>query len=281
MITASPPIELCRRLLEVPSRAYVAAAAEQIRRILPGDDICWVQCNWDDESFAFWRSSSAARDTAVEQLMPGANENPAVQSLLQVPTDFLPRRMSDLRPRSSEEAAALDIAHEYIGRQQLSMIVDMPTSTVGRSWIATRSSRDFSDDEMDLAARILPALLVLDRLHHPDLAWLPADAKQALTAREHQVVDLLTTGLTAVAIGRILGISQRTVSKHVQNAYNKLGVHDRLLVATGFPRAGRRNTNVVIPKPASAWTSSKHVRLRPAVTQSEPDQRLMESITAG
>lgn len=56
--------------------------------------------------------------------------------------------------------------------------------------------------------------------------------------RQHGLLrSVLSTGMTAAAIGRILGISNRTVSKHIQNAYDKLGVHDRLLVA-----ADRRST---------------------------------------
>lgn len=232
MITAATPLELGRRLLDVPSRDYVSAAADQIRRLLPGDDACWVQCNWDTNSFVFWRNSSSARDAAVERILPGAYANPAVQSYLRGPADLSPRRLSDLRPRTDEEMAALQVAHESIGRQQVSMIVNLPSSTIGEGWIVARDGRDFRDDELDVATWILPVLLVLDRLHQPDLTRTPANLREVLTARELQVIDLLATGLTAVSIGHLLGISHRTVSKHVQNAYGKLGIHDRLLVAT-------------------------------------------------
>jgi DNA-binding NarL/FixJ family response regulator len=41
------------------------------------------------------------------------------------------------------------------------------------------------------------------------------------------VLNLMADGLIATAIGPRLGISQRTVSKHIENIYAKLGTHDR------------------------------------------------------
>ncbi len=50
-----------------------------------------------------------------------------------------------------------------------------------------------------------------------------------LTIREVEIVRMLSLGYTADRIGRATGISPRTVQKHLQNAYSKLGYHDRLL----------------------------------------------------
>lgn len=58
-----------------------------------------------------------------------------------------------------------------------------------------------------------------------------------LSPRERQVIDLLVAGCTAHRIGSVLGISPRTVSKHLQNAYDKLGHHDRLVIAVEHRRA--------------------------------------------
>jgi DNA-binding NarL/FixJ family response regulator len=48
-----------------------------------------------------------------------------------------------------------------------------------------------------------------------------------ITDREQAVLDLMADGLITAAIGRRLGISPRTVSKHMENIYRKLGTHDR------------------------------------------------------
>lgn len=70
---------------------------------------------------------------------------------------------------------------------------------------------------------------VLSAWHHttpPAATVRTTDA--GLTARETAVLALLTTGLTADAIGRRLSVTAHTVRKHQQNLYRKLGTHDRL-----------------------------------------------------
>lgn len=49
-----------------------------------------------------------------------------------------------------------------------------------------------------------------------------------LTPRELAVLALLVEGHTAAAIGRRLTIGERTVQKHLEHTYRKLGVRDRL-----------------------------------------------------
>jgi DNA-binding NarL/FixJ family response regulator len=49
-----------------------------------------------------------------------------------------------------------------------------------------------------------------------------------LTPRELTVLELLADGLVAEAIGRRLSISTRTVNKHLEHVYRKLGTSDRL-----------------------------------------------------
>ncbi|MEV8215459.1 LuxR C-terminal-related transcriptional regulator [Leifsonia sp. NPDC077715] len=61
-------------------------------------------------------------------------------------------------------------------------------------------------------------------------ADLPADSP--LSPREAQALALVGTGLTARAIGYRLGISESTVHKHLEHAYRKLGVTDRVLAVT-------------------------------------------------
>lgn len=48
-----------------------------------------------------------------------------------------------------------------------------------------------------------------------------------LTAREHEVLDLLARGLDNQAIGRRLSINEKTIRNHVSNVFTKLRVADR------------------------------------------------------
>lgn len=59
-----------------------------------------------------------------------------------------------------------------------------------------------------------------------------------LTPREHTILAMLAESRTAESIGRSLGISARTVHKHLENVYRKLGVSDRVAAVTSAHRRG-------------------------------------------
>lgn len=89
----------------------------------------------------------------------------------------------------------------------------------------------FRAGELELAARVWRLLTGLDRQVQAFGALRPApDVARdfRLTPRELTVLGLLVEGLTAGAIGRRLAIGERTVQKHLEHTYTKLGVRDRL-----------------------------------------------------
>ncbi len=76
------------------------------------------------------------------------------------------------------------------------------------------------------------------RRHLHRAAASEAEPASGLTAREREVLELLTQGLGPVEIGRELSISPKTVATHVEHVYTKLGVHTRAqAVASAFRRA--------------------------------------------
>ena len=73
-------------------------------------------------------------------------------------------------------------------------------------------------------------LLVLTKEEHrPPAATCPDDF--GLSKRESEVGRWICTGKTNAEIGAILGISPRTVDKHVEHIFEKLGVETRLAAA--------------------------------------------------
>jgi DNA-binding CsgD family transcriptional regulator len=104
-----------------------------------------------------------------------------------------------------------------------------------RAFILSRSGDDFSEDDVLVARQIQPLLGLLDRQARTLLQTLDAvTSNEGLSGREISVLCLLADGLTAYSISRRLGISERTVHRHLGNLYRKLGVHDRLrAVAVG------------------------------------------------
>lgn len=64
------------------------------------------------------------------------------------------------------------------------------------------------------------------------------DQVESLSPREVEVLRLAAKGLTNKAIGRALGISDRTVQGHLANIYGKLGVGSRTEAVTEALRRG-------------------------------------------
>ncbi|WP_259472005.1 response regulator transcription factor [Streptomyces shenzhenensis] len=119
----------------------------------------------------------------------------------------------------------------------LAVPLPQPTTPI-TGCIVYRSGTDFTDDGILLARRAQPLLVAVDRQRQLLEQWrrlLPGAgspderaADCALTPRETTVLLLLADALTAAAIGRRLGISDRTVHKHVEKIYRKLGTRDRV-----------------------------------------------------
>ena len=63
-----------------------------------------------------------------------------------------------------------------------------------------------------------------------------------LTTREGEVLSWLSKGKTKRDIAQILGLSPRTVDKHLEQIYAKLGVENRTAAAAVATRASRGNT---------------------------------------
>jgi DNA-binding NarL/FixJ family response regulator len=59
-----------------------------------------------------------------------------------------------------------------------------------------------------------------------------------LTAREHQVLELIAQGLDNSTIGVRLGISDRTARNHVSMIFSKLGVNKRAQAIVRAREAG-------------------------------------------
>ncbi len=103
----------------------------------------------------------------------------------------------------------------------------------------SRHDRDFSDDEralLDHSRSFLiqayrNALLYTDALRAAPGPPIEALTALGLTARQAQVLRLVATGISLQDIAVRLGISARTVGKHLERLYRVLGVSDRAAAA--------------------------------------------------
>lgn len=85
----------------------------------------------------------------------------------------------------------------------------------GQYWLDGRPVQNLVQVLRDLAAQTAP----------------PLRKTYGLTARELEVVNLITEGCTNKDIAKTFGISEETVKRHLTNIFNKLGVGNRLELA--------------------------------------------------
>jgi len=144
------------------------------------------------------------------------------------------RRISDSHPRAAFQRLAL--YHEYYRRIGIDHVVAVPVLAsphLVMSFVLNRKGRDFSASECELLNRLQPALANLYRFASMAAAQKRAAENAAsaagagVTPREHEVLRWAAAGKTDRQIAAILGLSARTVQKHLENAYVKLGVENR------------------------------------------------------
>jgi DNA-binding CsgD family transcriptional regulator len=123
----------------------------------------------------------------------------------------------DLREPAAWDALSRSLDHDGVLRVTLA---GAGTTTVGIAM--HREGTGFDDGDRALLARLRPVLgfVVREALAAPG-------PQPALTAREGQILRLVARGESNDAVGLALGISTRTVEKHLEHVYRKLGVRGR------------------------------------------------------
>lgn len=85
---------------------------------------------------------------------------------------------------------------------------------------------------------VMPLNLINAALRQSEREVRPADALNALTPREREVLVQIAEGLTNKEIARQLSVSPATIKAHVERVIAKLGVSDRTQAAVLVARAG-------------------------------------------
>jgi DNA-binding CsgD family transcriptional regulator len=149
--------------------------------------------------------------------------------------DGRPVRRSDLQSTRDYRNSGMyaDVAQK-IGVDQV-LATALATGVGVHVCIAlNRAGPDFTSGAVDLLTRLRPLLARRmarlyanrsDRLAAGGGRTWPGQAD--LTPRQQQVLRLMAGGLTDAVIGRRLGCSPRTVDKHLEHIYRKLGVSCR------------------------------------------------------
>ena len=145
-------------------------------------------------------------------------------------------RISDSMSQSQFRQTPLYV--DYYRRIGLDRALALPLHVDGEllvSFVFNRRGRDFSDRELALLEAMRPSLAALHRRAVGD------DARSAhfgLTPREAEAMRWVGAGKTDRDIADILGISVRTIHKHLQHSFAKLGVENRTAAAMRLGRPG-------------------------------------------
>ncbi|GAA4975423.1 helix-turn-helix transcriptional regulator [Streptomyces hyderabadensis] len=156
--------------------------------------------------------------------------------------DPVPRTAEDLTGSAGwRNSAARSVAREYFGAEHvLGVPCALPAGHSGvlRGCVVYSRTR-FSPAQRAFLHRAQPLLAAVDAHERATVRALERAGRDStdraraygLTRRELAVLLLLGEALPAKAIATRLSISVRTVQKHVQNIYRKLGTKDRMETA--------------------------------------------------
>jgi DNA-binding CsgD family transcriptional regulator len=133
------------------------------------------------------------------------------------------QRISDSLPLEQFRRSAL--YNDYYRRIRIDHAMALPIYVRDGllvSFVLNRTRRDFTDRERALLDVMRPHLARIFRR---------INFLGGLTGRESEVLRWVAAGKSDAQIGAILRISARTVQKHLQNIYDKLGVESRTAAA--------------------------------------------------
>jgi len=170
--------------------------------------------------------------------------------------DLVPQQVADVPsglagPRARAQWAELSRGHGI----EHQLAIPLPPSVQGPRWFVLGRPDAYSAELMRLSRHVQKLIAGLDRqaaalrqwqlrAAHPDAVAVASDVR--LTPRELSVLTLVADGLTAAAVARRLLVAERTVHKHLERAYAKLGVSDRVSAVLRAQRLG------ILPEPALA-----------------------------
>jgi DNA-binding CsgD family transcriptional regulator len=144
------------------------------------------------------------------------------------------RRISDCVSRTQFQCQ--EIYADYYRRIGIDHVVALPVIASGElvmSYVLNRKGSDFNDAECTLLDAMRPALANLYRFSvlASMLPAAPTAQERRLTPREQEILRWVAAGKSDRQIAAIVGAGVRTVQKHLENAYVKLGVENRTAAA--------------------------------------------------
>ena len=137
--------------------------------------------------------------------------------------DFGPRKMSDLIPQREWRSRELYNVYYHPFQYELDFRLSAHRGYT-KTFLLHSSRRDFAERDRLVLDLLRPQLQLIDETF---AGRRRVTADVGLTQREREILSWVERGKTNAEIAQILWISPATVRKHLENAYEKLGVRTR------------------------------------------------------
>lgn len=205
----------------------------------------------------------------AERAAQYAGSHPSIGAMRRIGVTGPVRTSDHVRMDQFWDTPEFDAMHGWLPDGQFPVAIALHLSATDLVFLGLhRGRRDFTDDDLGALALIqsivAPALTLNIRLKAAlaRLATVEGDAHglhggndrsgagadrgvadavaqlPTLTPRECQVLTLAAQGLTSHAIGHRLGLSERTVRKHLSSVYSKTGLHGRAAATAWWAASG-------------------------------------------
>jgi DNA-binding CsgD family transcriptional regulator len=212
---------------------------EVLRTAVPSDYVSLNQVGPDpDQNWSICEPPMPSQSYEVFYRL--AHQNPLAEMHLRT-RDGRPYRLSDVvTPAQFHQTDLYREFYAPIGVEyQMSFMLPSTREEILAIALSRREA-DFSDEERELLAVARPHLIQIYRnaLQHSDvmsrqgLRSAPSPDQKTLqdlglTPAQANVLRLIATGQSSGDVASELRISERTVQKHLQGVYHRLGVSDR------------------------------------------------------
>lgn len=218
------------------------------RRVIAIDLFLWLEGGIGpipdlDPNFVVWDSPHRVRKPHLQKIMAFMKAHPFTGEAVRT-GGLGPYRLSDFwSKRQLLESEIYNSAYEAVGIGRL-LSIALLRGTRGGTLNMCRpiTAPDFTERDRVMLRLLAPHFHLAYRAAEAATARSRTDAEaladMGLTERENDVALWLARGRTNNEIATILGMRPRTVEKHVENIFTKLGVENRTAAAHVILRRG-------------------------------------------
>ncbi|MFC6082792.1 response regulator transcription factor [Sphaerisporangium aureirubrum] len=202
--------------------------ADSLQQVLECPTATFSEVGKDGVKGLGWPETRLTSATMTEVTRRNMERHPLIQHYVHT-TDRRPLAVTDVTTMRSWRSSAVgsDIRSVTGFYDHLALPLLSPTGTM-RAFALGRPDGSFTAQEREFVERLHPVLIALDS--RARLARPTATAPR-LTPREEQVLELVAAGLSRRLAARRLRVSIRTVDKHLETIYRKLGVNSHMQAA--------------------------------------------------